>query len=39
LGWAVVRDINDLQQFRNRGFDARCLENLVNGENDTFDDR
>jgi hypothetical protein len=33
------RDINDLTQFRNRGFDARCLDNLVNGENDTFNDR
>jgi hypothetical protein len=33
------RDINDLPQFRKRGFDARCLDNLVNGENDTFNDR
>ena len=34
------RDINDLKQIRDRGHDARCLENLINGSpNDTFNDR
>lgn len=33
------RDINDLENIKNRGYDARCLENLVSTDNDTYDDR
>jgi hypothetical protein len=33
------RDINDLENIQNRGYDARCLENLVSSDNDTYDDR
>jgi hypothetical protein len=34
------RDINDLREIRERGHDARCLENLINGSpNNTFNDR
>jgi protein JBTS26 len=33
-----LRDINDLPEVRNRGHDARCLENLIHPTNDTFND-
>ena len=34
------RDINDLKEIQNRGHDARCLENLVNGSpKNTYNDR
>jgi hypothetical protein len=34
------RDINDLTEIKERGYDARCLDNLINGSPcDTFDDK
>ena len=34
------RDVNDLDEIRLRGHDARCIENLVNGSpSNTYDDR
>ena len=34
------RDINDLEEIKSRGHDARCIENLVNGSpSNTYDDR
>ncbi len=33
------RDVNDLPEIRKLGGDARVLENLIDGENDTFNDR
>jgi hypothetical protein len=32
-------DVNDLPEIRKLGGDARVLENLLDGKNDTFDDR
>ena len=32
------RDVNDLPEIKTRGRDARCLENLIHPENDTFND-
>jgi hypothetical protein len=34
-----LRDINSLPEIRRRGHDARCLENLIDCNNDTFNDR
>lgn len=34
----IRRDINDLEEVRSQGTDARCLENLVTAHNDTFID-
>ena len=33
------RDVNDLPEVRKKGSDARCLENLINSKNNTFNDR
>ena len=34
------RDINDLEEIKSRGHDARCIENLVNGSpSNTYNDR
>lgn len=32
------RDINDLEDIKRQGHDARCLENLIYNSNDTFED-
>lgn len=32
------RDVNDLPEIRARGSDARCLQNLIHPENNTFND-
>ncbi len=33
------RDLNDLEEIRKMGGDARVLDNLIDGENDTYNDR
>jgi hypothetical protein len=33
------RDVNDLEDVKMSGLDARCLQNLLSPVNDTFDDR
>lgn len=35
---APFRDVNDLPEIRERGYDARCLQNLIHPENNTFND-
>lgn len=35
----MYRDVNDMEEIKQRGLDARCLENLVHPVNDTFNDR
>jgi protein JBTS26 len=34
-----LRDINSLREIRERGHDERCLENLIDPNNDTFNDK
>lgn len=34
----LLSDVNDLPEIRERGYDARCLQNLIHPENNTFND-
>jgi len=37
--FSSVRDVNDLPEIKKIGRDERCLENLIEPTNDTFNDR